>query len=309
MKFFLKLQEHFLAVVPDRCESLFYDRGKNLLLFCGGAFAAAAEYIFDKLRTGILRIFNIVDQGMDIAASVGKGGENKPGVGSADHPVPDTGADPVFLFTVAESRLGERDGADGAEQVIEDLFGLVQLHSVVCSGDDIIGILKQQDQVIAGMIVMFDDQVIEPLQQLLVFQPAFLEPHQKLLSAAGLLLLRREFQLQQVVADIAGETFSGEVKVFVKFLVIQIQKSFREGQHFVFTAVHIAAAQLRNGTVGFIQSFFEFQYVFFRHSDPSFFEDYRSFCCFSQVRRAHLLRDPLEHDSSFSILTYFVGKK
>ena len=96
MKFFLKLQEHFLAVVPDRCESLFYDRGKNLLLFCGGAVAAAAEYIFDKLRTGILRIFNIVDQGMDIAASVGKGGENKPGVGSADHPVPDTGADPVF---------------------------------------------------------------------------------------------------------------------------------------------------------------------------------------------------------------------
>ena len=117
---------------------------------------------------------------------------------------------------------------------------------------------------------MFDHKVVETVQQLLVFQAALFDSHEKLLPAAGFLLCRRELQLQQIVADSTGEAFSGEIEVFVKFFVVQIQKSFGEGQYLVLIAVHIASAQFCDRAVRFVQSFFQFQNIFFCHNKSSF---------------------------------------
>jgi hypothetical protein len=42
---------------------------------------------------------------------------------------------------------------------------------------------------------VFDDKIVEAVKQVLVFQGAFLYAHEKLLPAAGFLLLSGKFQL------------------------------------------------------------------------------------------------------------------
>ena len=82
--------------------------------------------------------------------------------------------------------------------------------------------MKDQDQVVSCVVVAVDDQIIETVDQLLAFQLALPQTHEKLLSAAGSFLLQWDIQCQQIVSDIAGEHFFRNLQIFIELFIFQI---------------------------------------------------------------------------------------
>ena len=70
----------------------------------------------------------------------------------------------------------------------------------------IVGVMDQQDQIIAHIFIRLNDAVVELLKQCIVLQTAVSKTQQKFLRAALLFRSLTEFQIQQILADGAGQT-------------------------------------------------------------------------------------------------------
>ena len=101
---------------------------------------------------------------MDIRRTFHKGREQETDVGNTDHPVLNAHADAVLVSAIAKSRFGEIHRTDGAQKIGKDLLGLINFQVIVRLGDDIICIVKDEDEVVADIIIVFDDHIVQMLQ-------------------------------------------------------------------------------------------------------------------------------------------------
>ena len=116
-----------------------------------------------------LGIPGVEHHGVNIAASVSKCRKNETGVRNADHPVTDARTDTVLVLAVAKSRLGQGNRTDGAQQILVDFLGLVQLIVVGGLRHHIIGIMEHQNQIISDITVILNDKIIEGVHEVIVF--------------------------------------------------------------------------------------------------------------------------------------------
>ena len=79
------------------------------------------------------------------------------------------GTDAVLVLTVAKSRLGQGNRTDGAQQILVDFLGLVQLIVVGGLRHHIIGIMEHQNQIIPDITVILNDKIIEGVHEVIVF--------------------------------------------------------------------------------------------------------------------------------------------
>ena len=206
-------------------QRLGYHVGKGVLLFCRGLFGAAAEAVLPEFPVGFLGVLRVDQNRVNVRAALGKAGEGKTGLCGADNPVPVPRADPVLRLPVSESRFGEGNRTDGAEQILVDFLGVPQIQVVLRLHGHVVGVVEEKNQIIPHIVVSVDDQIIVGVYQVVIGKTAVPQCHEDLLMAAGRFLLDGKFQFQQVVAQGAGEAFPGNLQIFVKFFVLQIQKS------------------------------------------------------------------------------------
>ena len=121
---------------------------------------------------------------MQVRAAVIECGEQEGCIRHTYHPVADTVLEGIFHSVIAQSRLGQIHGADAGKDIVIDFVGSV-LHFDAVSGTTryIVGIVDQQDQIIAHIFIRLDDTVIELLKQCIV-QPAVSQTQQEFLRAA-----------------------------------------------------------------------------------------------------------------------------
>ena len=142
---------------------------------------------------------------MDIRASVGEGREEEACLRQVYHPVPDTVLEGVLHRIVAQARLGQFHRADAGEDVFIDLIGgIFHVDAVRCPARHIVGVMDQQDQVVAHILVVCNDPVIVLFQQGIVLQPAVPEAQQEFLGTACAFAGQGEFQGEQVLTQGAG---------------------------------------------------------------------------------------------------------
>ena len=141
---------------------------KVRFFFGGGQLCAATKTRFHKFRVRRLGVFSVEHHGVNIAAAVGKCRKDKTCVRSADHPVADARTDTVLVLAVAKSRLGQSDRADRTQQILVDFLGFVELIVVGGLGHHIVSIVENQNQVISGIAVIFNDKIIECVHQIVI---------------------------------------------------------------------------------------------------------------------------------------------
>ena len=55
--------------------------------------------------------------------------------------------------------------------------------------------MENKDQIISDIVIAVDHHIVKSVQQVIIFQLAFPQPHQKLLSSAGSFLCQWKFKL------------------------------------------------------------------------------------------------------------------
>ena len=75
----------------------------------------------------------------------------------------------------------------------------------LCACHDIVAVEIQKNQIVPGLIVGVDDQIIVCIEQSLIIKLAVAKRHENLLAASDLFLLKRKLQIEQVVSESAGK--------------------------------------------------------------------------------------------------------
>ena len=86
--------------------------------------------------------------------------------------------------------------------------------------------MEDQDQIVAYVIIILNDHVIEVFQKFGIAQSAFAQSKEILLFASLFFFLFGKVQLQQVVANRTGECLFGNIQIFIEFFILKIQESF-----------------------------------------------------------------------------------
>ena len=141
-------------------------------------------------------------------------------------PVLNADTDTVLICTISESRFGEVHRADRTQKVCIDFLGFINLEIIIGLGDDIIGIMEDQNQIVAYVVIILDNHVIEVFQKFRIAQPAFTQSKKILLLASLFFFLFGKVQFQQVVANRTGECLFGNIQIFIEFFILKIQESF-----------------------------------------------------------------------------------
>ena len=195
---------------------------------------------------------------MDVRAPVIEGREQKCRVNCSHDPVPNSRSNAMLLLQIAQPRFGQIYRTDGADQILVHFLGLIQIIVITGSRHDVISIVKQQDQIVSGMIIGVNDQIIISVQKRLILQLCLPKCHENLLASANLLLFHREFQVQKIVAQRTGQCFIGNLQIFIKLILVQIQKGVSNLAHLIVISVHITAHNSCEGRRFFLKSFFNF---------------------------------------------------
>ena len=110
---------------------------------------------------------------MEVGGAVIEGREQKAKLRHLNHPVPDAVLEAALHLVVAETWFGQVYRADGAENVAVNLIrGILHLDAIGSLSRDVVGIVDQQDQIVAHIVVVFDDTVIESIQEGIILQAA-----------------------------------------------------------------------------------------------------------------------------------------
>ena len=87
-------------------------------------------------------------------------------------------------FIVGETRLGELDRTDTAEDVVEDFLGSIEhFLIVICLARNVVGAVDEDDVVILAVVVVFDDLVVEVVHHFVVSQFVIAELHEQCVGA------------------------------------------------------------------------------------------------------------------------------
>ena len=206
---------------------------KGFFLTACGQGKGAVKEGFHKAFFQLLRIFGIVQQAVDIRASVVEGREEEACLRQGHHPVPHPVLKSVLLRIVAQARLGQFHGTDAGQYVFVHLVGgVIHLNSVGGLSGHVVDIVDHQDQVVSHIFITFNDLIIIFFQQGVVFQPALPQAQQKFLCVflpvlvlgEGVLDRVLEFQCQQVSAGGSGQGFAQDLKIFEHFFLGKGQK-------------------------------------------------------------------------------------
>ena len=199
---------------------------EGLLLLCGSTFGIASKNGFYEIGVGILGIMYIVGQGMYISTSVNERRVEETNIRYTYDPVLNADTDTVLIRTITKSRFGEVHRTDCTQKVCIDFLGFINLEVIIGLGDDIIGIMEDQNQIVAYVIITLNDHVIEVFQKFGIAQSAFTQSKEILLFASLFFFLFGKVQFQQVVANRTGERLFGNIQIFIEFFILKIQESF-----------------------------------------------------------------------------------
>ena len=155
---------------------------------------------------------------MDVSAAVVKLREKESNIWKFHDPVADTVLDAVGFGIVAKTCLREFYRTDTAHDVLINLIRCIKHFCTVgrLSGD-IIYSMDQDDVVVFGIIIVFNDLIVETFYQCIIGQFAFSQFHKKMLSSALSFLLERKFHVHQIFSYCSGKGFAENFKVFEHF--------------------------------------------------------------------------------------------
>ena len=165
-----------------------------------------------------------------------KEGYRKPTSGNL-RPSPECDTDTVLIRTITKSWFREVHRTDCTQKVCIDFLGFINLEVIIGLGDDIIGIMEDQNQIVAYVVIILDNHVIEMFQKFRIAQPAFTQSKKILLFASLFFFLFGKVQLQQVVANRTGECLFGNIQIFIDSSSSRFRKvSFNSTTLFLFAS-------------------------------------------------------------------------
>ena len=130
---------------------------------------------------------------------------------------------------------------------------------------DIIYSMDQDDVVVFGIIIVFNDLIVETFYQCIIGQFAFSQFHKKMLSSALRFLLERKFHVHQIFSYCSGKGFAENFKVFEHFFLRKRKKSFFQFGFFILFSVNVTSADAGERTVLGSELFLDFRNFFFVH--------------------------------------------
>ena len=212
----MDIPDHFIITVHSEC--IGDDRLERLFLITGSYRHSRSENIADKFFMDFLRLLRIVEDIMDIGCPVDKCREQETDIRNIHDPVTDTVLDQICLRIVAKTCLREFYRTDTAHDVLINLIRCIKHFCTVgrLSGD-IIYSMDQDDVVVFGIIIVFNDLIVETFYQCIIGQFAFSQFHKKMLSSTLSFLLERKFHVHQIFSYCSGKGFAENFKVFEHF--------------------------------------------------------------------------------------------
>ena len=152
----------YCFVVAGVTEGFFDDGLEGFLLITSRKRKRAAEHLLNKGIVQVIAVLGIVQSAVQVGGAVIEGREKETELRHLDYPVTDAVLEAALQFIVAQAWLGQIYRADRAENVAVNLIrGILHLNAVGSLSRDIIGIVDQQDQIVAHIIVILNDTVIE----------------------------------------------------------------------------------------------------------------------------------------------------
>ena len=157
-----------------------------------------------RLNKGILTIggtSGIVKRFVNIGASVLVLREHEAELGYTDRPIGTDIAEFLFIRMVAERGLGQLDGANGADEIVEDRRGFFLFLAVLGIGGDVVGIVGKEDEIGALKLHGGVDLFVKLLDGTVVGESAFAESGEQSVLVGVQNLLRGEFHINEIFSE------------------------------------------------------------------------------------------------------------
>ena len=124
----------------------------------------------------------------------------------------------------------------------------------------VVDVVEEQNEVISGIIVVFDDQFVETVEHTVVFELALLECNQELTNLGGVFIFGHG-QLEQIAAGGTREHLFCDFEVFIEGIVFQIEEGLRKLGNDGSIPADIAACHTGEGTTVLGQTTAQFEHI------------------------------------------------
>ena len=193
--------------------------GQSAVLHAVLISPAVHESGLDTLPVGVLtglHVVGVVQGVVNIGGAVIKGREQEAQRRGGNKLIHSPVVEGLFLRDVVQPALGLLHRADGAQDVGIGLVGVVLLKGIVPGlKGHVIGVIAQQNQVVSLHNHGVDDLLEEAVQQLVIPQLGFPQVHEQLMLGAARHLGGLEGDINQILADGAGQHPLKEGKILV----------------------------------------------------------------------------------------------
>ena len=274
-------------------------RGKGSLLGLGRHGSRSVEQGIDQGLMDVLHVFGIVQGVIEIGAAVVKGREQEAHLGLGYHPVGRQVVELVFLYRVAESRLGLLDGADAAQDVGVDFCGaILQFLPVLSFVRHIVGIVDQEDQIVGLQLHCSNDLLEKFLHCLLVLELRIAQGHEQLVLCPAYHLLGLKGDVQQVLAQGPRQSLFQQAQDLLILLLGHDSKRLVKLRDDLPVLIHIAPTYVGNAAPVLPEAPAELRHFFFVHRVSFPWYPGRS-AGHLLSRGAHYTTKPLSRDVEF----------
>ena len=215
---------------------------EDLLLLRGGHGRAVVKDGIHELLVALGSVAGIVLGAVDVRTAVLVGREQKAQLRRGHHPVQIALVEALVLAAIAQRRAAELHRADGADDVGEGILGVfVGLVFILGLEGDVVGVVHQQDQVVALDLQTLDHPLEELLHRLIHLQVRVAQRREQPVRVAVHHLIRAERDLHQVLARRAGEHLAEQRQILLRLLLRQGQQRVTEAGDDLPLLVHVAA--------------------------------------------------------------------
>ena len=213
-------------------------------------------------------VAGVVERVVDVGGAIVKGGEHEAQLRGSHHPVLFAVVEFVVRGEVAQGWLCQLHGTDAAQYVIKDLFGgIVHLQVVPAAEGHVVGVVGQQDQVIALHLQRIDDLLIERLHAFLDLQRGVAHGGQQAVLLAVHHLIGTKDHVHKIPSGHAGQRAAEDSQIFFRFLLRKAHQRAVEHGHDFALVVDIAAADAGDGVLVKVEAAADFGNFFAIHND------------------------------------------
>ena len=222
---------------------------EGLLLLIGRLWDGSIENGLDKSVVALLDVLGVEQGVVDIGGAVVKSREQEAQLRCGDHLSHGAVVEQFFLSNIVQVGLCLLHGADGADHEGIAFLTLVLLERIVLALEGhVIGLAAQEDQVIVLEGDGVDDLLVEAPPQLVILQLAVSQVHQQLMLRGACHLGRLKGDVDQILAQTAGQGPLQEGKVLFSFVLRHDAQGLAELGDNLLLAIDVAAIDIRHIT-------------------------------------------------------------